>query len=168
MHNGFVGSWNRLRRQVESLIPDALYPSRIGTTDSEAVFLAIMGAGLDREPIGATQRVLQSLCGLLNGGGLRERMRFTAAFANGRDLYAFRFAENDKANSLYFREDGARLIVVSEPYDTEADWTEVPENHALVALASRPTQVVPLMLARTMVAPEERSHMSKAYSVRQQ
>ncbi|MGY3448576.1 class II glutamine amidotransferase [Bradyrhizobium sp. USDA 4353] len=38
MHNGFVGSWNRLRRKVEALIPDALYPSRLGTTDSEAVF----------------------------------------------------------------------------------------------------------------------------------
>src|SRR6201995_2373321 len=34
MHNGFVGSWNRLRRKVEALTPDALYPSRLGTTDS--------------------------------------------------------------------------------------------------------------------------------------
>ena len=61
MHNGFVGSWNRLRRKVEALIPDAYYPSRLGTTDSEAVFLAMMGAGLDSDPLGATQAVLQSL-----------------------------------------------------------------------------------------------------------
>ena len=31
-------------------------------------------------------------------------MRFTAALTNGRDLYAFRYAANDKANSLYYRE----------------------------------------------------------------
>jgi predicted glutamine amidotransferase len=43
MHNGFVGGWNRLRRRVEALIPDEMYFSRIGTTDSEAIFLAIMG-----------------------------------------------------------------------------------------------------------------------------
>jgi hypothetical protein len=45
MHDGFIGSWNRLRRRVENLIPDQHYPSRLGTTDSEAVFLAMMGAG---------------------------------------------------------------------------------------------------------------------------
>jgi predicted glutamine amidotransferase len=40
MHNGFVGGWPRLRRRIEALIPDELFPSRIGTTDSEALFLA--------------------------------------------------------------------------------------------------------------------------------
>ena len=45
MHNGFIGDWSRLRRPIENMIPDEIYPSRLGTTDSEAVFLAIMGAG---------------------------------------------------------------------------------------------------------------------------
>ena len=60
MHNGFIGSWTRLRRQVEALIPDNLYPSRIGTTDSEAIFLAIMGAGIDN-PVAATETTLARL-----------------------------------------------------------------------------------------------------------
>jgi predicted glutamine amidotransferase len=145
MHNGFVGSWNRLRRKVENMIPDALYPSRVGTTDSEAVFLAMMGAGMERHPVEAARRVLGSLCELVNEDGHRERMRFTAALANGHDLFAFRFAENDNANTLYFREDGERLIVVSEPFDKEPDWTEVPPNHGLVALASRSAKIIPLL-----------------------
>jgi len=145
MHNGFVGSWNRLRRKVESMIPEALYPSRVGTTDSEAVFLAIMGAGVEREPVEAARRVLLSLCELVNEDVHHDRMRFTAALANGHDLFAFRFAENDNANTLYYREDGERLIVVSEPFDKESDWTEVPPNHALVALASTSAEIVPLL-----------------------
>ncbi len=52
MHNGLIGDWSRLRRSVEALIPDELYGSRIGTTDSEAVFLAILGAGGDKDPVG--------------------------------------------------------------------------------------------------------------------
>lgn len=147
MHNGFVGSWNRLRRKVEALIPDAYYPSRLGTTDSEAVFLAMMGAGLENDPLGATQAVLQALVGLVNEGTLRERLRFTSAIANGRDLYAFRIAVNDAANTLYFREDGGQVIVVSEPFDKESDWTEVPPNHVLVARASESAKVVPFELA---------------------
>jgi predicted glutamine amidotransferase len=161
MHNGFVGSWNRLRRRVEALIPDALYPSRTGTTDSEAVFLAMMGAGLERDPVGATRRVLQSLCELVNEGGLHERLRFTSALANGRDLFAFRFAENDSANSLYFREAGERLIVVSEPFDREPDWTEVPANHALIALASRPAEIVPFMASAAPEIRPERARMQR-------
>jgi predicted glutamine amidotransferase len=145
MHNGFVGSWNRLRRRVESMIPDALYPSRIGTTDSEAVFLATMGAGMDHGPVEATRRILLSLCELVNEDGHKERMRFTAALTNGRYLFAFRFAENDTANTLYFREEGERLIVVSEPFDMEPTWIELPPNHALVAPASKPAQMVPFL-----------------------
>ena len=59
MHNGLDRQLVAdLRRKVEALIPDELYGSRIGTTDSEAVFLAIMGAGAERDPVGATVRVL--------------------------------------------------------------------------------------------------------------
>jgi ergothioneine biosynthesis protein EgtC len=145
MHNGFVGSWNRLRRKVEAMIPDPLYPSRIGTTDSEAVFLAMMGAGLDQDPVQATRQVLRSLCELLTEDGHRERMRFTSALANGHDLFAFRFAANDNANTLYFRQSADQLIIVSEPFDKEPDWIEVPDNHALIALASKPVEIVPIL-----------------------
>ena len=162
MHNGFIGSWNRLRRKVENMIPDALYPSRVGTTDSEAVFLAMMGAGLERgEPVEATRRVLLSLCELVNEDGHRERMRFTAALANGHDLFAFRFAENDNANTLYFREDGERLIVVSEPFDKEPDWTEVPPNHVLVAFASRPAEIVPFLESSSPERKQERPRLQR-------
>src|ERR1700683_4862760 len=65
MHNGFVGSWSRLRRRVEAMIPDALYPARIGTTDSEAIFLAIMGAGIDR-PVAAAEKILAMLTDFVN------------------------------------------------------------------------------------------------------
>ena len=145
MHNGFVGSWNRLRRKIEAMIPDELYPSRVGTTDSEAVFLAMMGAGLATDPIGATRRVLSDLCALVNESGHRERLRFTSALTDGRDLFAFRFAENDSANSLYYRTNGNELVVVSEPFDRESGWREVPANHVLIGAASGSIDIVPFL-----------------------
>ena len=161
MHNGFVGSWNRLRRKVEAMIPDALYPSRLGTTDSEAVFLAMVGAGIEHDPLTATRDVLLALCELVNESGLRERLRFTSALSNGKDLFAFRFAENDTANSLYFREDGDQVIVVSEPYDKEPDWSEVPANHVLVALAAERAKIVPIFQSNSLDAGEERARSQR-------
>jgi predicted glutamine amidotransferase len=144
MHNGFVGSWNRLRRQVESLIPDQLYPARIGTTDSEAIFLAIMGAGID-DPIVATQKTLARLTSFVNENGTSDRLRFTAALSNGHDLFAFRYAVNDRANTLYYRESSQGIVIVSEPLDLDQNWIAVPESHVLVASAGKPARMLPFL-----------------------
>ncbi|WP_376707547.1 hypothetical protein [Bradyrhizobium glycinis] len=45
--------------------------------------------------------------------------------------------------TLYFRVDGGQVIVVSEPFDEESDWAEVPPNHALIAPASESVKIVP-------------------------
>src|SRR4051794_5006249 len=49
MHNGDVGGYGHLRRRVDGLIPDAVYPLRRGTSDSEAIFLAALGRGLETD-----------------------------------------------------------------------------------------------------------------------
>jgi len=146
MHNGFIGSWTRLRRRVEGLIPDELYPARAGTTDSEAVFLAILGAGARQDPVRATARALSDLTRLVNEGGYCEPLRFTAALANGHDLYAFRYAVNDEANSLYYRQSNDGVVVVSEPLDKNPEnWTAVPENAVVIARARKPVAVAPFL-----------------------
>jgi glutamine amidotransferase len=66
----------------------------------------------------------------------------------GRDLYAFRVAVKDAANTLYYRQaSGGQVVVVSEPFDKETDWTEVPTNHALIARASDSVKIVPFVPA---------------------
>ena len=145
MHNGLIGSWNRLRRQVEALIPDALYPARVGTTDSEAMFLAILGAGME-QPLAAVERTLVRLTDFVNQTEPGERFRFTAALTNGRDLYAFRYAVNDRANTLYYRESGDGIVIVSEPLDRDhAKWVCVPENSVVVSRPGEPARILPLL-----------------------
>jgi glutamine amidotransferase len=145
MHNGFIGNWSRLRRRVEALIPDELYPARIGTTDSEAIFLAIMGAGIDN-PLAAAQKTLARLTDFVNESEPGDRLRFTTALTNGRDLYAFRYAVNDSANTLYYRESEKNIVIVSEPLDrNHRNWKSVSENHVLVATAGERPRVLPLL-----------------------
>ena len=81
MHNGQVGDWSLIRRRVEELIPDEFYKSRAGTTDSEAVFLAILGAGADADPIAATMRTLTTLTELVQ----HQRHHRAAALHRGAD-----------------------------------------------------------------------------------
>src|ERR1043166_8551162 len=119
MHNGQIGDWALIRRRVEALIPDSLYKARIGTTDSEAVFLAILGAGGEIDPVGATMRTLATLSDMVRASGTKDPLRFTSAFADGETLYAFRYSNNDTPNTLYYREAQENVVIVSEPLDTE-------------------------------------------------
>ena len=153
MHNGQVGDWSLIRRRVEALIPDELYKCRIGTTDSEAVFLAILGAGAESDPIAATMRTLSILTDMVRASGTTEPLRFTSALTDGQDLYAFRYSGNDAANTMYYRSGPEGLLVVSEPLDKDrAVWNAVPPNHMLVAKARQAIEILPIDTALRVAA----------------
>jgi glutamine amidotransferase len=144
MHNGQIGNWSLIRRQVEQLIPDAYYGARIGTTDSEALFLAILGAGIEHDPIQATIQTLATVADIVRSSGASEPVRFTAALTDGQALYAFRYATDEAATSLYYRDTGDHVVVVSEPLDRNtAFWKPVPPGHLIAAPAGERTVLRP-------------------------
>lgn len=134
MHNGQIGGFNAIRRQVEALIPDPLYAARGGTTDSEAIFLIALGHGLAGDPIGAMARALSDIRRIMARHGIQEALRFSAALTDGEHLYAYRWACDAKPPTLYYREDERGLTIVSEPIThVRQDWREVPKGCTLVA-----------------------------------
>jgi glutamine amidotransferase len=147
MHNGQLGDWSLIRRQVEAMIPDALYAEREGTTDSEAIFLAIMGtADIDKDPIGATARTVATIADLVRQSGSSEPLRFTAALADGKNVYAFRYSFNGSANTLYYRQAGDSVVIVSEPLDMDrSHWTAVPPGSVVVAREGQRVAIEPFL-----------------------
>ena len=51
---------------------------------------------------------------------------------------------NDHANTLYYRESDAGIVIVSEPLDRDKNWIAVPENSVVVACAGERAHIVPL------------------------
>ena len=134
MHNGQIGGYRRLRRELEALIPDRLYGHRSGTTDSEALFLVMLARGIDDDPVGAVESTLAEVAEIQRRRSVTKPIRFTAALSDGRRLYAFRCASDRKAPSLYYRNSGGAVTAVSEPLDADGDdWSPVPEGHVLIA-----------------------------------
>lgn len=142
MHNGQIGGYGRIKRRIEATIPDALYDARQGTTDSEAIFLSALADGLADSPVAAMARTLARVRAMMREAQIVEPLRFTAAYTDGESLYAFRWACDERPPSLYFRETGSGLVVVSEPIDEDRNgWREVTKGCALVARAGRPVEV---------------------------
>jgi glutamine amidotransferase len=153
MHNGQIGGYGRIKRRIEAMIPDDLYEARLGTTDSEAIFLAALAQGLEEDPLGAMARTLHAVRALMAEANVTEPLRFTAALTNGDDLYAFRWACDGRPPSLYVRKAEGSLTIVSEPIDGRKEgWREVPRGCTVVAKAGRPVAVECLNEAMAKVA----------------
>lgn len=133
MHNGQIGGYAGLRRRVEGMISDALYPSRKGTCDSEAIFLAALSRGLESDPVAAFRDTLGEI-EAMRGAVSDEPVRFAAVHSDGERLFAFRWASDDNPPSLYARSEGASLLVASEPCGRDAaGWRAIPPGSVLEA-----------------------------------
>ncbi|WP_234851141.1 class II glutamine amidotransferase [Sinorhizobium meliloti] len=135
MHNGQIGDFEHLRRPMETMLDNELYSARSGTTDSELLFLLALQFGLDRDPLGAVAEALAFVERLAERLGRPALVRFTAAFSDGRDLYAVRYATDWKAPTLYAGPMGSSggYCLVSEPLnDDDSAWVEVPDGSAII------------------------------------
>ncbi|MBC8129783.1 MAG: class II glutamine amidotransferase [Rhizobiaceae bacterium] len=150
MHNGQVGGYDTLRRRVDALIPDALYPLRKGTSDSEAIFLAAMGRGLDTDPVSAIAGTLADIVAVTGTGpGADNPLRFAAVHTDGETLYAYRWASDGKPPSLYWRTEGDGIVIASEPCDENAGvWGSVPPGTVLAVGPGRSARLSELSVGR--------------------
>ena len=130
MHNGQMGGFDRLRKAADMAIPDSLYASRKGATDSEALFLIALGLGLERAPLVALQAAGQTMVELAQKANLTPSLRMSLALSDGENLYAVRYASEGVPPSLYYRRSAADYgwIVVSEPLQADGDWHAVPAD----------------------------------------
>jgi glutamine amidotransferase len=143
MHNGRIGGFDRIRRELEMCIDPALYAARLGTTDSEALFYLMLTHGLDADPPGATRKAVAQVLALMAAAGTKEPFRLTAAASDGRRTVAIRYSSDAASPSLFYGRpalaglDGGGgeppIMILSEPLDADGEtWIEVPEGHAVL------------------------------------
>ena len=84
MHNGQISGFEQMRKHFDMAIPDQLYLSRKGATDSEALFLIALGQGLERDPHYALLRTAQIVEELAVAQNIPARLRMTLAFTAKR------------------------------------------------------------------------------------
>ena len=150
MHNGQLGGYARLRRRIEALVPDDYYAHRLGTTDSELLFLLLLAQGLEQDPIGAIGRMLAQVEGEMHEAGVRQPLRFTTAVSDGKRIYAIRHASDNRPPSLYWQQQESGFVVVSEPLEPGgADWQVVPPEQVLIVERDRLVGFVSLEHAET-------------------
>jgi len=152
MHNGQIGGFQKLRRDLTLAIKPELFSHLEGTTDSEIFFLLALGHGLQQNPGLAFQKTISHILELMRSHAIADPLRVTAAASDGDSIYALRYSSDRHPPSLYYaceNNDQAErsCIVLSEPLDQTTDhWVEVPPS-SLLTTSHGQVQVTPLELA---------------------
>lgn len=153
MHNGQIGGYGLIRRRLEGLIPDSLYAARVGTTDSEALFLLVLArieAGM--APAAALAAALGDALALMQQAGTTEPLRCAAAISDGETIHAVRWASDGKPPSLYVCQRPDSVVVASEPVDAARECWQPLAGSALVTVKAGKVTLAPFELGLATAA----------------
>jgi predicted glutamine amidotransferase len=153
MHNGQIGGYMQLRRELEHMIRPEYFLSREGSTDSELFFYLLLGNGLARDAKTAFARTVADILAVMQRYGVDEPFRIAAALADGDRILAIRWSSDGKSPTMFygtgsdiwieqgdvrFIDGSGCVLVLSEPLDeVSAHWQEVAEGSFLVVEDSR-------------------------------
>jgi len=149
VHNGEILDIEKFRRDLVMAVEPPLFNEILGTTDSELMFYLALTFGLEKDPLGAVERMTGFVEETARVHGVKEAMWMTIGFTDGQTVYAVRYASDNDAPTLYHSRDMEDLhalnpelrghfatharAVVSEPIGKMASaWIEIPQATAAV------------------------------------
>jgi glutamine amidotransferase len=131
MHNGQIRDFEKLRRPLQAMLDDELYNAQRGSTDSELLFLLALQNGLDKAPQGALAKTVEIIEDTARELDLQPLVRLTAAFSDGKRLFAVRYSSDEIAPTLYVSDNTVShgICLVSEPLDEHGpNWRSIDAN----------------------------------------
>jgi len=162
VHNGYLGGFQQVRRELMLALDPELFLEVRGSTDTELVFHLALGLGLAQDPLGALERTVGLIESVAAAHGIEDAVQGTFGITDGTSLYAARYATSGPPRSLYVSADVDTIrqlhpeierlqrlgpddrIVVSEPIaDLPGAWEPVRENTALIVRGGGSLTILP-------------------------
>lgn len=174
-HNGSIGGFRRIQRDLLTSLPDGAFELIEGTTDAEHLFALVVDELTQRDDLPPTDALAESLVAAIERvltisaeAHVAEEIDLNAAITDGHHAVACRYAVPETAESLFVRT-GARyvveegqgrmveirdelnsVIVSSEPLTEDGGWAKVPANALVIVRSARAVEVKPLIANGTL------------------
>ncbi|GGM56892.1 class II glutamine amidotransferase [Longimycelium tulufanense] len=163
-YNGEIDEFEHVVRDLRFEIAPELYPSIKGNNDTETCFFLALTYGLAEDPVRAIERTIARVERAQRDRGVDGVFRCTGATTDGEVIYAWRYATDDTAKTLYYNAGpealrtcaGDRIpipekavIVVSEPLELHygPHWIEVPPSTVVTIRRGGEVETVPLRVS---------------------
>jgi predicted glutamine amidotransferase len=147
MHNGSIGDFRQVKRDLVLAVDPSLYPSIEGSSDTEIFFHLALTFGLEDDPPSAVESAVGLIEEVGRKHGVEHPIQMTVATTNGTSIWAFRYSSQRDSRSLFYSTNVPTLrelhpeveilatlsdesrLVVSEPLrELPGAWNEVPES----------------------------------------
>ncbi len=147
MHNGFIGDFQKVKRDLVLAVDPSLYPSIEGSADTEVLFYLALTFGLEDDPPAAVAAAVGLIEEVGRKHGVDHPIQMTVAVTDGASIWGFRYSSQRDSRSLFYSTDVPTLqalhpdveilallseesrLIVSEPLrDLPGAWNEVPDS----------------------------------------
>ncbi|CAM3153527.1 class II glutamine amidotransferase [Vibrio neptunius] len=131
LHNGQIGEFEKVKYELQKQLPESLFLKRMGTTDSELIFLLMLDNGLREQPVEAIRKTILDISQLLQSKGIEEPLKASICISDGEQFWVVRYSSDDDAPTVFIRQDGANIALASEPLEKNAEWKKVSPQSIL-------------------------------------
>ena len=150
VHNGYVGDFHDLRRDLMLALDPEHFAAVQGSTDTEVVFRLALTHGLEDDPLAAMARTIGHVEESARRLGQTPMVQGTFGISDGESVWAVRYATEGTARTLFASSDveavqklypdNKRLgemrahdrLIVSEPFsDLPGVWEEIPQSSSV-------------------------------------
>ncbi|MDN3612550.1 class II glutamine amidotransferase [Vibrio ostreicida] len=125
LHNGQIGGFEQIKFALQQQLPEALFLKRMGTTDSELIFLMMLNNGLQQDPVKAIAKTLTELCQRMIQAGIVEPLKASICISDGHRFWVVRYSSDNDAPTVFIRQHGSNITLASEPLEKSRDWKKV-------------------------------------------
>ena len=132
LHNGQIGEFEQVKYDLHQQLPEDLFLKRMGTTDSELIFLLMLKNGLREQPVDAIRQTLLDITQLMENRNIKEPLKASICISDGVKLWAVRYSSDNEAPTVFIRKKGSNISLASEPLERNRDWKKITAQSVLV------------------------------------
>ena len=132
LHNGQIGEFEQVKYDLHQQLPEDLFLKRMGTTDSELIFLLMLKNGLREQPVNAIRQTLLDITQLMENRNIKEPLKASICISDGVKLWAVRYSSDNEAPTVFIRKKGSNISLASEPLERNRDWKKITAQSILV------------------------------------
>ncbi|MBW5441420.1 class II glutamine amidotransferase [Vibrio cholerae] len=122
LHNGQIGDYYAVKYELERSLPEHLYIRRIGTTDSELIFLLMLKNGLERDPVAAIRQTIAEIEALMVVKSVVLPFKASICLSDGQQFWLVRYSTDGQPPTVYRKPWQDGIILASEPLDACPNW----------------------------------------------
>ena len=159
VHNGYLGGFHAVRRELMLAIDPQLFADVHGSTDTEVVFQLALTLRPEEDPMSALERTVGLIEAVAERHGVPDAVQATFGVSDGATLWAVRYATAGPARSLFASSDAetVRSPVPGQPALPAARPRRPPDRLRAVLRPARPLAGDPRRQRRDRCAPAARS-----------